>query len=297
MSCFTAAFFCGECKKLTNSLEDLLFVENDGQVGFCSEPCIEKYYNPLVNHFEEQEKQWRSDNGLADEEVLEIVGMPVFMDELLRRPSEVWRLELDGGDELHSFIAHLEDPKYGEFSMMCLCLLYDNQPSFIICASATKSSLMLENFQWGKSLTNIRDYHTSAEKNENKGHMEIDESTMMELEGKKSRYLASLIEDRSPADIPIESFPLYEEYFEPTMMDPDEIFKKIDDEGDIIYTYIKAYDREGVSFYYFIICYRISEGNEANTDTLIPIVSFPSVDGDMYRLYKSGELISGNLKN
>jgi hypothetical protein len=81
------------------------------------------------------------------------------------------------------------------------------------------------------------------------------------------------------------------------MMDPDEIFKKNDDEGDIIYTYIKAHDREGVSFYYFIVCYRISEGDEANTDTLVPIISFPSVDGEMYRLYKDGELISGSLKN
>jgi len=297
LSCFKPAFFCGECKKLSDSLEELLFVENDGQVGFCSEECIEKFYTPLVDHFEALEKKWRTDNGLLDEDILEVVGHPVFMDELLRRPSEVWRYELDGGDIIHSFIVDLDDPKYGKFSLMCLCLLYDNQPSFIISASATKSPLMLKNYQWGVLLKNIKDYHSSAEANENKGHIEIDESTMMELEGKKSRYLASLIEDRSPADIPIESFSLYEQYFEPTMMEPDEIFKKLDEEGDTIYTYIKAHDREGVSFYYFIVCYRIGEGNQANTDTLVPIVSFPSVDGEMYRLYKEGELISGSLKN
>lgn len=298
MSFFNEAYFCSECKKVFEKLEDLLYVENEGQNGFCSETCIENFYAPLVNHYEEAEKKWRASHNLLDEEILEVVGHPVFMDQLLRRPDEVYCYTNDGGEELYSFIVSIDDDNYGEFWLMCLCLIYDNQPSFIIAASATHEERMVENYRWGEKQKDAKNFHSTSDTSEGKKkQIEIDEQTMMEVEAKKSSYLASLIEDRSPADIPIESFGLYEGYFEPTMMGPDEIYSSLDDEGDTIYTYIKAHDREGVSFYYFIVCLRLQKGFQENTDALVPILSFPSVDGDLYRTYKKGELISGSLKN
>lgn len=297
MTFLREAYFCGQCKKTFAQLEDLLFVENDGQVGFCSEACIEKFYTPWVDHFEGLEKAWREANHLGDEDILEVVGHPVFMDQLLRRPSEVHVKVFEGGDHIYSFITRIKDDKYGEFSMMCLCLTYDNQPSFIISASATREDKLLDQYRWGEKAKDPKQFHSTAEKKEGQSTIEIDEATLQEVEQKKSTYLAQLLEERSPADIPVESFSLYESYFEPTMMDPDEIFSRKDEEGDIIYTYIKAHDREGVSFYYFIVCLRLKKGFEENKDALVPIISFPSVDGDIYRTYREGDLISGNLKN
>ncbi len=297
MSFFQESYFCGQCKKLFPKLADLLYVENEGQVGFCSEACIEKFYTPWVDHFEGLEKKWREENHLGDEDILEVVGHPVFMDQLLRRPSEVYLKIFEGGDHIYSFITHIEDDKYGEFSMMCLCLTYDNQPSFILSASATREDGLLKHFRWGEKMKDPKKFHSTGDKSGPKETIEIDESTMQEVELKKSSYLAQLLEERSPADIPVESFSLYESYFEPTMMEPDEIFSRKDEEGDIIYTYIKAHDREGISFYYFIVCLRLEKGFEENKDALVPIISFPSVDGDIYRTYREGELISGNLKN
>lgn len=273
-------------------------MENDGQNGFCSEPCIEKFYEPLIFHYEELEKTWRAKNSLLEEEILEVVGHPVFMDQLLRRPDEVYHYETEGGSNLYSFIVSINDDNYGDFYMMCLCLIYDNQTSFIISASATKEEGMVANYRWGEKVKDAKDFHSTSEQSESKKkHIEIDEQTMMAVESKKGSYLATLIEERSPADIPIESFGLYEGYFEPTMMNPDEIYSSTDEEGDTIFTYIKAHDREGVSFYYFIVCLRLEKGFEQNTDALVPIISFPSVDGELYRTYRKGELISGNLKN
>jgi len=297
LSCFEEVYFCSECKKIAKKLDELLFVENDGQNGFCSEACIEKFFDPLVKHYEELEGQWRTQHSLLDEEILEVVGHPVFMDQLLRRPDEVYLYIADGGEHLYSFIVEISDDKYGDFSLMCLCLTYENQPSFIITASASKETAMTDNYRWGKKFDDAKKFHSTSDVNDKKKNIEIDEQTLMEVEGKKSSYLAVLIEDRSPADIPIESFMLYEDYFEPTMMEPDEIYSTVDDEGDTIYTYIKAHDREGVSFYYFIVCMRLKEGFQENTDALVPVVSFPSVDGELYRMYRKGELISGNLKN
>ena len=156
---------------------------------------------------------------------------------------------------------------------------------------------MIDNYRWGEKMKEPKSFHSNSEEGSKKDTIEIDENILQEVESKKSSYLAHLLEERSPADIPVESFSLYEAYFEPTMMDPDEIFSRKDEEGDVIYTYIKAHDREGVSFYYFIVCLRIEKGFEENKDALVPIISFPSVDGDIYRTYREGELISGNLKN
>lgn len=219
------------------------------------------------------------------------------MDQLLRRPDEVFCFEGAGGDYYYSFICHISDDKYGDFSLACLCLTYDNQPSFIISATASRESRLIQNYRWGQEMENPKEFHSTSDENNKKKHIEIDEQTMMDVENKKSQYLAKLIEERSPADIPIESFSLYEQYFEPTMMNPDEIYCTKDDDGDTIYTYIKAHDREGVSFYYMIVCLRLEAEYQKNTDALVPVVSFPTVDGEIYHIYRQGDLISGNLKN
>ena len=80
-------------------------------------------------------------------------------------------------------------------------------------------------------------------------------------------------------------------------MEADEIFSKKDSDGDTVFTYIKAQDLNGVSFYHFIICMRVEKDRNDNTDALVPIISFPTVDGDLYKFYRKGDLISGSLKN
>ncbi len=298
MSFFKSIQFCCQCKKIVESTDDLLFVESDSVLGFCSEACIENFYTPLVDYFEEEEKKWRAENALLEEEVLEVVGRPSYMDKLLKNPHEIWVQEDVGGSPVHSFIRKFEDKRYGTFYLMCLCFTYEYGPSFIISASATKSEKLLDNYRWGEAIEDLTPFYNQISSSESPTQtIEIDEHVMMMLENKKSQYLATLIEERSPADIPIETFILYEDYFEKTMTAPDEIYRHKDDEGDIIFTYIKAHDREGVSFYYFIICARVKEGADLSSDALYPILSFPSVDGEMYKLYQKGELVSGNLRS
>jgi len=298
LSFFKPVQFCCQCKKIVSTTDELLYVESDSIQGFCSETCIENYFGPLVDYFEACEKQWREDNDLLDEDVLEIVGRPAFMDKLLKKPDEIWEEDDVNGSSVYSFIRSFDDKKYGQFYLMCLCFTYDNGPSFIISASATRQEKLLSNYRWGEKIEDISPFYDQISSTQSPvDSIEIDEHVMMMLENKKSQYLANLIEQRSPADIPIETFMLYEEYFDKTMMEPDEIYRHVDDEGDTFYTYIKAHDREGVSFYYFIICTRVKEGVDLNTDALYPILSFPSVDGEMYGLYQKGELISGNLRN
>ena len=203
--------------------------------------------------------------------------------------------------------------------------MFDGQPSFIILSTATKNERFIEEFRIGrreemKSLL-------SSQHSIDRELAEIDSATIEVLERKKSSSLAMLLENRSKEDIPFEKFYLYEQFCRPTLEGPDEVYNSTNEEGDDIYTYIKAHEKDGVSFYYFVIClcldseanWSASEKIEARmekeedvdaeevlesateavmeSEALFPIISFPSLDGELYRTYKRGNLVSGNLKS
>jgi hypothetical protein len=285
-------YYCHQCKKLLKTLEELLFVEEPQSYGFCSEGCIESFYTPLVDYFDAEEERVRRKLNLQEEDILEIVGHPLYLDETLRRPQEVWINENDVESKITVFISEYDDPKWGKFFLLVLCYTFEQKPSFILGTTVTRQKLVLDHYREGAK----EDPSFYNQEGPRKTHIEIDESKMNDVERKKSQYLAHLLEERSPADIPFEFFHLYEPYFETTIMEADETYIHKDDEGDEILTYIKAHEKDGVSFYYFIINLKYSTNVKDETDSLIPILSFPTVDGDIYRAYRKGEQVSGGLK-
>ncbi|MCP4912966.1 MAG: hypothetical protein GY909_07595 [Oligoflexia bacterium] len=287
-------YYCIECKKIVNDPDDLLFVEETSSRSFCTEGCIESFYDHIVQNFDQQEKKMRKELFIAKEDIEEVIGQPAFMDQALRRPDEVWKIESALDEAYYTFITHFNDQKWGEFSLVVCCFVYDNQPSFVISVCATRSMKLVEQYRVGEKV----DYQEDPSKEGFlKQTVEVDEKVLTEVENKKSVELAKMLEERSPADIPFENFNLFDDYFEPTLNDPDEVYQHNDEEGDDILTYIKAHEREGVSFYYFILCMKLDKTVREGHEALIPIISFPTIDGEIYRQYQRGEQLSGKLKN
>ena len=102
-----------------------------------------------------------------------------------------------------------------------------------------------------------------------------------------------MLTGRSPHDIALEDFSNYEQFFQETLEDPDEVFERNDDEGDSIHTYIKSFKLGDESFFYVVVGL-FFEGEES---MIIPIISFPSVDKKMYPQYAVGNKIINKLKN
>ena len=127
--------------------------------------------------------------------------------------------------------------------------------------------------------------------------LEIEPEVVQAIENKKSIILASLLEERSGLDIPYESFQEYERFFKDTLELPDEVYNSTDDEGDDVYTYIKAHQHKGDTFYYFVICVGLGKSYNVSDEALLPVISFPSLDGDLYNSYKKGKLVAGALKS
>ena len=118
-----------------------------------------------------------------------------------------------------------------------------------------------------------------------------------EIELKKGSLLAQILEERSPADVPIEEFPNFDKYYKPTLEKPDEVYYQKDEEGDSLYIYIKAFQNQSTSFYYYVVCLDTNPGFNSGMESVCPVISFPSNDGEIYQKYKNGRLVSGQLKS
>lgn len=290
-------YHCCNCKKIVDDLDSLYFVEEGSPKGFCSEDCIEKYYLPIVQFYEGEVESYRSSNELETEDCLSFVGEPTFMEKLLSRPSEIWRQENDLKEEVYCFISENSDSMGEKFYLMAICSVFNNRPAFIFAATATKSLELLDEMRIGEQVENPEEFIASAEETEMTNEPSIDKDTMQDLENKKSTYLAQLLVERKETDIPFEQFMLFDQYLEETLEGPDELYKFVDDDGDTIYSYMKAHDREGISFFYFVLCMGFPNLTSNSGEAVLPIVSFPTLDGELSQSYRKGELLSGELKS
>lgn len=301
MTSLNPVYHCSECKKILEDVESLLFVEENTSKGFCSEACIEKYYASLIHYFESQEKKIRKKHKLTDEPCLIYVGKQSYMESVLSRPKQIWKMSNDLGEEFYSFISEFKEAKtnfQNTFYLIIICSVYDAKASFIFSATATKDRNLLKEFQFGEAIADPQSFVAEVPKvAEKPAGPDVSPEAMEFLESKKSSYLAELMEQRSVVDIPFEKFSLYEDYFDLTLEDPDEVYHTKDSEGDEIFTYIKAHEHSGVSFYYFILLVKIDGRWSPEQETLLPVVSFPTVDGEIYNHYRQGDQLSGGLKN
>lgn len=282
--------YCYNCKKISKNLSDFLFVEEDSNKSFCSDTCIEEFFSPLVDYYDSEEKKFRNENDIEEKHLEEFLSDDEKIDQILSTPDEIWCQEEEYQDKLYSLIKQFKYNENKSFYLIVLSFMYASKPSFILFMTATEDEKFLEHFRKGIKTEMSIDISSSA------SVLEIDAETLSMLEKKKSAYLADLLEKRSPADVPYESFHLYDEYLDQTMQTPDEIFKHIDEEGDQLFTYIKAQVKDTISFYYLVICYSLKKGGK-DQETLIPIISFPTLDGELYTKYKLGELVQGITKN
>lgn len=299
MSDIDKIYYCNHCKNFLGELEELLFVEEGTSKGFCSEDCIEKFYQHLVDHFENLDKEYRKELGLSEESCLKFVGKPKLMEMVLSSPNEIWHTSNEIQEEYFSFIRKVTQKGEDPFYLIIICLIYDNKPSFILSATATRDNALIDKYRGEKKLDNnmVSTGEELGDVEEGFQTVEIEEELLEAIELKKSQLLANLLEERSPSDIPFERFNMYDEFIEDTLQQPDEVYKDTDEEGDIILTYIKAHELNGISFYYFCVCMKYEKALKEGIETLLPIITFPSLDGEIYDIYKRGVKVTGPLKN
>lgn len=274
-------YFCNQCKKTVNSLDDLYFVEDNTARGFCSEECIENFYTNIISYFDGNNKSYRQVLNLANEQCLSVIKNPIYIEKCLENPSEVWIDKNDLNEEIYTYITLCDDPEFGQIWLISICLSYRNEASFVFLFTATSSYKLVQEFQRGEKKVIVPDKNFTSE-------------DLQLFESKKNIFLSLLLEKRLASDIPFENFGDYDFCLKTTMELPDEVYQERDIENDQVYKYIKSYEKDEVSFYYIVICVLF---NGQKSPTLFPVLSFPTIDAELYNTLKSGEQISGGLKS
>lgn len=268
----------------------MLFVEENSTTCFCSEACIEKFYAPLISHYSNKINQVRSDLHLNDDDSLFLMEDPNVVDKLLTTPDEIWKVTNRLGEEIYSYIKTFT--KNGKnFYLLSICFVFNKLPSFVLAITATSNDYLKQQFQFGIQI-NIKEHLANAGLPSSD---DIDPEILEQIELKKSHMLAFHLSHRKEVDIPYEAYEMYVEFIESTLENPDEAYSSVDDHGEDHITHIKAFDRDGISFFYIAICIKVSV--DEDSDLMIPVYSFPTIDGALCDVYRNGNKISGNLKN
>lgn len=282
-------------------LDDLLFIDEYSHKGFCSEECIEDFYFPLIKHYEMIEHSLRRKHNIASELPPGTIIEADVVEAVLEDPSEIFRQTNELHETFYNFIKH-----YTDFSVIVVASVYRKEASFVFLATRTKSQALITEFRYGEL---VMDWgRTEVEEDEEISvELEADEVNVDEqdededmifiqlLESKKSNLLAEILMHRKDEDIPFEDYSGYESCFQETLDTPDEVFEKKDKEGDVIFTYIKAFSRGRETFYYIVTCLkRIMEGENVN---VYPILALPTTDMEMCQEFRGGTRLSGPLKN
>lgn len=280
-------YFCNKCGKIFEQSENVLFVEDDSPRGFCGESCIEDFFRPMVRVYEKIEEALREKYSLIDEKSLQYLEFPTYLEKLLKKPDEVWENKNNFGEKYYYIISTFKDQKGKEFYLASICLFYQNRPSFLFLVTATSSEKFIAEFRVGTRL-NVN-LPMNADLNDPK-----ETEILNTIERKKTFLLAELLKLRENTDISFYEFSEFESFIDPTIDEPDEVYSFVDDGGDKIQTFIKSFKGEQGAFYYFVTCLKL---NRKSGKGFVPIFSFPSRDGNIYRKFSRGNLVSGNLKS
>ena len=109
MSKNLSIYSCSNCRKITSTVEDLFFVEESSQNGFCSEACIEKFYLPVVKHLEENDQKVKNlhgcplKNNYENESVLE---------QTLLSPDHIFENRNDLGQKIYHFLKQVDQNSF-----------------------------------------------------------------------------------------------------------------------------------------------------------------------------------------
>lgn len=281
-------YYCSECKLIVPQLEKLLFIEDNSNLGFCSEACIEDFHFPIIRYFEKLEADLRLKHGLQNEKIegLKSIDEKNLVDNVLAKPSEVWSVKNELSEEIFTYLKHFE-----AFTAVIICKVYKGEGSFVFLNTKTRSREFLAELRLGVKKEQI------YEEREDTAMDEEDYQFMQLLENKKSTLLAELLIKRSDSDISFEEFNDYEFCFQECLDSPDEVFESKDKEGDVFFVYIKSFIKGSSDFFYIISCLKRHDLADAKSVSVFPVLAFPTNDVALYSEMRTGKKIAGLIKN
>jgi hypothetical protein len=264
---------------------------------FCSEECIQDYFQPTVDYLHEELSKSRSESDFTDVDNLRFAH---YRQLTLEDPDEVWVEINETGERCYSYVSHF---RQGEerLSYVVITLAIDGVPSFVFMSFPTQDENLVEEYRRGTDLRiNAEDLVELPPGMTVEGDDELGtealatESLVAEPAAEEAgvvNFEAMYDGLRQPGDIPRDHFPKFDPFIEPSVEDPDEIWCFNDAQGNPWYTFIKhhrlspqdeAVESDVVDeFVMIIVC-------EAGPTSMEVVFAFPTVDSSLIQHFRKG---------
>jgi hypothetical protein len=293
-------YFCASCRKSVNKIEELLFVEESDR-GFCCEDCIVDFYTPYMEFFDKEEINLREQLGLVPSEVdIGLYQDKELFEKVLYTPDEIWLEKSELNEKYHTHILKIDNNNY----FILTASYYESEPAFVFFKTITNSLELVKMYRRGEKIDPHLEKTDDFQGHNSEKHEEVEvldevqlpAEIIEDIELKKSEHIALLLERRKESDIDFEKYPLYDDYLSLTLEDPDDEFHGEDEAGDNIMTFIKSFKKSEDAFFYIAICLQV---DIPGTDevALLPVLSFPSNDDDLYTFYAVGNRKNNRITN
>jgi len=272
---------CSHCKSHIEDVNKSIIVDEHRPTPFCSEKCVDTFYQSEIEHFKEQERDLRRDLQYFDTILIDEKIKESYLKETLKDPAEIWEDTNPLGDKYYYLLKEFPYDEHGTFHFIIVCKVFNSKPSFIL------------HYTLGQDLKFISFYRTSKkikgaepENGFEKEKMVIPQEILNEIQVLRSEYFAQMLERRKESDIKYEYFPLYEKFLKETLDSPDEVYEQ-DENDTIISTSVKSAYLNESAFFYYVIGMKIKE---VDNEVVLPIFSFPTTDLDLCKFFNRGEL-------
>lgn len=281
------SFFCENCRVGINSISNLYYVEENSDRGFCSEECIKEFYRPIMRLCESEEHSFRDYlNFEAEDDYLHYFSNQELLDQAIHNPHELWELFSETEQRFMTHILKFKDQNEILWIIL-VCSHIESEAAFVFYRTITKHESLVNKYRRDRKIV------IEKEQIENNA-LEISPHFLEMVEGKKSMLLAELLGVKHESDIDFERYVEFEKFIAQTISEPDEIYVREDEEEDEIYTYIKSFKENELTFFYIVLGYKYEA--EGKTQ-MIPALGFPSVKQEVYTQYAQGESVKDKIKN
>lgn len=263
--------------------EEKIVIDEDKGLVFTSEEELFKHFEKDIQILEAAYFDQRSKSDISVEDFPEYEDC---LTTILADPDEIWvDRKVLPGKEVSNFIAEFEEEPDGDektknkFYYVAQVFINNNVPTFVYMHFPTNDEALLAHLRSGERIYD-------------RSHLEIplgafEGDALSEKEPLATGLYDAMLKLRAESDIPEEDFSEYFEMREPTIEQPDEIWRGTDSYGNILVNFIKEYpagENEGDDVFYIAVTQE-----DPQTESHLLLFSFPTKDKSLLERYRHGE--------
>lgn len=262
----------------TKTIQDneLIVIDETQGLIFENDQTLFGYFSEQIKMMEERYAKYYAPS--RDFNEAEIDAKEEYLEATLDDPDEIWvDSETFPDVPLYALIKMVDDP-FEPFVYVAVVYLNteDKYPSFVFIHFASKDTQLAEMFRVKEII-----YHRKLEAIQ---FASIEGDSLLEGDPLAIGLLESMMKLRGSTDVEPDKFQDFADQREETINNPDEIWRKVDSEGQTLVTFIRDISEFKTDHFYIVVT-----EEDPNTEVHSLLFSFPTNDSSLADRYRQGE--------